>query len=286
MPITTRASRKNPCIEKRVKNARRRSTIALAWPSGADAPASRTCRGRRWPRTRPARSRRATGHRRSRHRRERRINAKGTRTVTQDREGRRRDAQLEPLGVRMAHRPVAQPSGQDAEAQRHEQPRVEVAGRHTEPALVRGDVLSRSTCPSGWRPRRRQGRADRPAPRPRTVRPAPNPQRVGDPHGARDEERPGQTDDQRRAVDDQHPVAAVVVGLEDQLVALLEQEAEGRGADRAPGMAADPGAAPLRQPPRRGPWPPLRGTGRPGSRPPDHRVARMRGQIAVVECVP
>ena len=33
-PITSRATRKNPCIEKRVKNASRRSTIAFAAPSG------------------------------------------------------------------------------------------------------------------------------------------------------------------------------------------------------------------------------------------------------------
>ena len=61
--------------------------------------------------------------------------------------------------------------------------------------------------------------------------PAADAERIGDAHGAGDEQGPRQTDDQRGAVDDEDPVGAVVVGLEDELVALLQQEAERRGAE-------------------------------------------------------
>ena len=58
----------------------------------------------------------------------------------QQHEGRERDQQLQPFERGRARGRVAQPSGQQAEAEGHEQPRVEVAGRDAEPAIGRADA--------------------------------------------------------------------------------------------------------------------------------------------------
>ena len=150
----------------------------------------------------------------------------------EQREGRGRHQQLQPLPGRTMSRGLAQPSGHEAEADRHEQPGVEVAPRHTEPAIGRTDA---DPCPqphaNGDRVEAQVQADGQQAVHHRRIS-ASHAQRVGDAHGTRDDQRPGEADDDRCPIDLQHPGRVVVVGLEDELVALLEQDAEGGGADQ------------------------------------------------------
>ena len=150
----------------------------------------------------------------------------------QDDVGRDRHQQLQPLAPRVAGRAIAEPSVHDAEGQRDPQPGVEVPGRHAEPAFIWTDA------PPGPQPHadgdgiEGQIEADGQDGVHEGGVSAAHAERVGDAHRPGDDQCPGQADDDRRAVDGEQEMRRVVIGLEDELVAFLEEDAEGGGGDQ------------------------------------------------------
>ncbi len=230
-PSQRSAIRKKPWIAKRMKNAIRRSTIATDAPSG-------------WPRSGPKMpdpADREEGRERDDEEDQPAAGGRidewqdqGERDDAGDEEDERRDRhqQLEPLERRPVTCGIAQVSGEDAEAEGDEEPRVEVAGRHPEPAVGESDVAPRPEAhPDRDRIEREVEHDDQHGIDERRVA-ASHAERIGDAHRAGDDQRPREADDDRRPVDGQQPVRRIVVRLEDQLVALLEQDAERGRADQ------------------------------------------------------
>ena len=129
----------------------------------------------------------------------------GERDDAGDEEDERRDRheQLEPLERGPIARGIAQVTGAEAEAEGHEEPRVEVAGRHPEPAVGEPDAAPRPEAhPDRDRVEGEVEHDDQDGVDDRRVA-APHAERVGDAHGAGDDQRPRETDDDRCPVDGQ-----------------------------------------------------------------------------------
>ena len=230
-PSQRSAIRKKPWIAKRMKNAIRRSRIANDAPFGSAAvrpedadPGDRQERGK----GDDEEDQPAAGGGIDEGQDQGERNDAGD----EEDEGRDRHQQLEPFERRPVTRGVAQVAGEDAEAERDEEPRIEVARRDAEPAVGESDVAPRPEAhPDRDRVEGEVEHDDQHGIDERRVA-ASHAERVGDAHRAGDDQRPRETDDDRCPVDGQQPVGRVVIRLEDQLVALLEQDAERRRADQ------------------------------------------------------
>src|SRR5439155_13776598 len=117
-----------------------------------------------------------------------------------------RNQQLEPLAGWVSRRAIAHPSARQAEGQRHPQPGIEVPRWYAEPALGWTDASPGPQPHADGDGVEGEVEADREDGVHEWGIPTAHAQRVGDPHRAGDDQRPGQTDDDGRSIDRQQEV--------------------------------------------------------------------------------